>query len=427
MTARETALRILHQIDTEQAYSNIELRKVLNRSDLSEQDKGFVTELVQGVVKYRKRLDYQIRALSSIRMKKISVWILNILRMGIYQIQFLDRIPNSAAVNESVKLAMRYGHGGSKGFVNAILRRSEMPILPNKEDEVTYLSVFYSYPEWMTERFLKDLGREKTEMLFAAGNEIPPVQIRLNGLREAEDLEGVSASREAPWAYELCGAVGNKDFQSGAYTVQDGASQLVAYAVSPKAGDRVLDVCAAPGGKTTHMAEMMQNDGEIVACDVYDHKLKLIEQAANRLGITIIRPMLQDATRFSEALGSFDCVLVDAPCSGLGIIRRKPDIKWNRTEAEIIELAKIQSEILETASRYVKAGGTLVYSTCTVTKEENSELIHNFLKQHAGFSVSSFGKDFPIEAYREKGELQLFPGMNGTDGFYICRMERTKE
>ena len=424
LSARELALRVLHETETEGAYSNIALRKALNASSLDQKDKAFVTELVQGAIKYKKRLDYEIQSLSTVRMKKISPWILCILRMGIYQLQFLDRIPASAAVNESVKLAGKYGHGAAKGFVNAILRKAPDPILPPENDPVLYLSVFYSYPEWMVERFLSVMGKEKAERMLAAGNEIPPVFVRRNGCAENEDTPNLFRSESAPWAWELTGPVDSDAFRRGEYTVQDAASQLVAFAIRPQRGMRILDLCAAPGGKTTHIAEKMEDVGEIIACDIYPHKLDLIRSAAERLGLSSICPTLSDATEYRESLGEFDAVLADVPCSGIGIIRRKPDIKWNRRPEDIRELSQTALMILTNAARYLKPGGVLVYSTCTVTEEENGKVTAAFLESHPSFRLDPFGDAFPIAEYRDRAEIQLLPDMYGTDGFYICRMKR---
>ena len=426
ISARETALRVLHEVEADGAYSNIALKKALNASSMDRKDKALATELVQGVVKYKKRLDYQIQTMSTVRMKKISPWILCILRMGLYQLQFLDRIPESAAVNESVKLAGKYGHGAAKGFVNDLLRKGKTPILPPKEDLVLDLSVYYSYPEWMVEHLLSQMGEEKLTRFLAAENEVPPVFVRRNELMKEQKCTNLAPSVTAPWAWELIGPVDTDEFRRGVYTVQDAASQLVAFAVAPKKGMRILDVCAAPGGKSTHMAEKMENQGEVIACDIYEHKLELISSAAKRIGLTCVHTMKNDATFFSSDLGRFDAVLADVPCSGLGIIRRKPDIKWNRNIEEIESLSRMGLQILSNASKYVKTGGTLVYSTCTVTNEENQQNVMRFLEHHPEFQLDAFGDEFPVSEYRDKAEIELYPDMYNTDGFYICRMKRVK-
>ncbi len=425
-SARETALKILYEIFNQGAYSNIELKKVLSQETLSGADKALVTELVMGVVKNLKFLDYQIASLSKIKMKKISPWILNVIRLGIYQIQF-TRIPMRAAVDESVKLAGRYGHQGSKGFVNAILRKAETPILPDESDLTFFLAVQHSYPEWMVSRWLKEFGEEKTREILKAGNEVPPTTVRLNATRSGVNTDELEKSDWTDVTFYANGAAGTtKAFLEGEYTIQDGASHLVAFALGAKPGERVLDVCAAPGGKTTHIAELMGNSGEVIACDIYDHKLALIENARDRLRLPIIKTVRNDATKYREELGLFDRVLVDAPCSGLGIIRRKPDIKWNRSEEEIGELVKIQREILTQSAKYLLPGGTLLYSTCTITPEENHDNVMWFLSEHPEFSLAPFGEDFPVKAFREKCEVQLLPGEFRTDGFYLCRLVRNK-
>lgn len=429
-SAREVALSVLYQIEKKGAYSNLALNEARAGSTLSALDKAFVTELVLGVIKQKSYLDYQIQTASKIKLKKISPWILQILRMGIYQLHFMDKVPASAAVNESVKLAARYGNQGSKGFVNALLRHAETPVFPNSENRIPYLAVRYAYPEWLIEYWSREFSDDFLESLLEAGNAVPPVYVRKNTGKELTESDRLEPTEFSDVTHLLQGSVtDHPDFKTGALTVQDAASQMVGFSMMPEKHSRVLDLCAAPGGKTVHIAELLQNTGKVVACDIHPHKLALIENTASRMGVSNVEVCQNDALKENpEWREAFDYVLLDAPCSGLGIIRRKPDIKWNRTQEDITELAKMQGEMLEHAANYVKPGGTLIYSTCTITKEENREQTERFLKHHAEFRMTAFPDGFPIrEESVSKGYLQLYPNRQNTDGFFICRMTKQAE
>jgi len=442
--AREAALKILVEINEKGAYSNIALNKYFSSAKLSDIDKAFVSELVYGTVKWKLTLDRVIAAYSNIKMEKLSVWILNILRLGAYQILYMTKVPHSAAVNESVKLAGRYGHKASAGFVNALLRNIARngagKVLPSKEQEPEeYLSVRYSYPKWLAEKYIGIFGAEFAEALLDAGNSMPELTVRTNTLRiTPEELmkklqeEGVDASpgRYVPEAVVLKSHVSISDlnaFRNGLFQVQDESSMLPVLVLAPEPGEFVLDACSAPGGKTTHMAQLMQNKGTIIARDVHEHKLKLIDSAAARLGINIVKSQMHDSTLPDrEHEKAFDRILLDAPCTGLGIIRRKPEIKWTRQEKDIESITQLQKALIKAVSESLKPGGTLVYSTCSVLPEENEEIVRDFLNKNKDFIADDIAPYLPPElAGHARGcSLHLYPNRDGIDGFFIARLKR---
>ena len=374
---RETALKILYEISEKGAFSNIALNKFLEASGFKETDRAFVTELVYGTVKWRLKIDWIIRQFSSIRLKKISPWILNILRLGAYQLLYMDKVPESAACNESAELAKKYGHKASTGFVNALLRnmaqnRENIKYPEKKDGAVKYLSIAYSHPEWMVERFLGLFGPEFTESLLASNNDIPGFTIRTNTLKTTrEELMKLLAEEnvEAEAGRFSVDALIIKNpssisrleaFKKGLFQVQDQSSMLVAQVLDPQPGELILDACSAPGGKATHIAQLMKNKGTVLARDIHEHKIKLIDQAALRLGIEIIRTGIFDASvPDAELAGKADRVLLDAPCTGLGIIRRKPDIKWTGESSDAAEIAALQRKMIKAAGACVRPGGVL--------------------------------------------------------------------
>lgn len=410
ISARECALKILYQTD-QGAYSDAALKEGIAQITLSE-DKGLITELVYGVIGNKSRLDFIIASYSKLPLKKLSKWIINILRMGIYQMIFLDKIPESAAVNESVKLAKRYGHAASAGFVNGVLRNVAKNGAPECED----LATCYSHPEWIVKMWEKRYGKEFTKELLAANNQKASITIRVNTLKtNIEELKvwleekGIQAKIIDDICLEVKG-IGNVEaleaYQKGLFIVQDMASMAAVEALGPKPGEMILDVCAAPGGKTTYIAQRMENQGEVIAFDLHAHKVEIINKNAQRMGISIIEAQEQNAENIREELiKKADRVLVDVPCSGLGIIRKKPDIKWTKTLQDIDELSKVQQRILQTASSYVRKGGRLVYATCTISEKENEVQLDQFLKKNANFKLEE--------------KRQLFPHTDHCDGFFI--------
>lgn len=424
MNARELAINVLYKIEFGEGYSNVTLDKELNKSDLDYVDKAFASELVYGVLTWEITIDEIIKMYSSIKIKKISPWILNILRIGIYQIAFLDKVPESAAVNESVKLAKQYGHEASSKFVNAILRKIEknemekllvyMSTKPMLEDEI--ISIVTSHPLWLVDELLKDYDKKFVTEFLNANNMTPEITIRSNRLVNSRDeLYKLLLLRKFDCRKgNLPDSIKVKkmtDFKNKLYTVQDEAAQLACLKLNPQVGEEVLDACSAPGGKTTYLAEIMQNKGEIIAWDIHPHRVRLVEEAAQKLDISIIHAMVHDATVYMPNYKErFDKILLDVPCSGIGVIRKKPDIKWTRKPEDFEELTRTQEKILDACSEYLKHGGRMVYSTCTVFKRENEEQVERFLLTHSDFKL--------VE------QVKLFPNVNDTDGFFIAVLER---
>ena len=427
MTARELAINVLYKIENGEGYSNIEIDKEFHKNEIDDIDKSLASELVYGVLTWKITLDEIIKRYSKIRVKKISPWILNIIRIGIYQIVFLDRIPESAAVNESVKLAKKYGHEASSKFTNAILRKIEKNELeklmdyisdkPVLEDEI--ISIATSHPLWLVDELLKEYDKKFLTELLSANNMKSPITIRANLIRTSREeliqllkLKGYECEPgNLPHSIKVKKM---NDFSNGLFVVQDEAAQMACLKLNPKPGEKILDACSSPGGKTTYLAALMNNKGEIDAWDIHEHRVKLVENVAEKLGINVIRAKCNDATLYNSELDNqYDKILLDVPCTGIGVIRKKPDIKWTRKPEDIDELSTIQSNILNTCCQYLKKGGKLVYSTCTIFQRENHIQIENFLKCHSDFKL--------IE------EIKLFPNVNNTDGFYIAVLERAGE
>lgn len=417
MTARNLALNVLYDVFKNGAFVSLSLKKNLSLTDLSNVDRSFATELVYGVVKNKTRLDFIISKYSKQKLKKLSDYILLILRMGVYQIIFLDKIPESAAVNESVKLARKYGHNASAGFVNAVLRnvaRTGDVLYPKGRE---YCEIFYSHPKPLVDMLFSQYGETAFEII-KNNSLVAPVTVRVNRLKTSvRDIKKMLEERgifygETTEEYVLkisgYGDISSLDLYKDGYITPQGLSSYIdAKLVDPKEGEVIFDLAAAPGGKTTALAEMSNDGAKIYAFDLYEHKINLINKNCDRLGIKNVSASLNDSTLFSEELaGRADKVLADVVCSGIGIIRKKPDIKWNRDFSDFSDLLKIQSEIIENASRYLKKGGKLVYSTCTLNKSENEDIIRHFLKEH----------DFSVEY-----EKTILPG-GDFDGFYICSM-----
>ncbi|MDD3346317.1 16S rRNA (cytosine(967)-C(5))-methyltransferase RsmB [Oscillibacter sp.] len=434
--ARTTALRVLMSCRTNGAWADAALKAQLGRDGLSGVDAALCSRIVYGVMQNRLLLDFVIRAYCSQKPDHLQQPLEDILQMGAYQILFLDKVPDSAAVNESVELAKAFKRGQASGLVNAVLRKisqnkDALPPLPEGEAE-RYLSIRYSHPRWLVKRLLGILGREETEAFLAADNAVVPLTVQVNPLKTtAEALtarlerEGVTVSAHpgVPGCLELSG-VGDLTalpaFREGEFLVQDGAAALVAQIAGVQPGGRMLDVCAAPGGKSFSAAFAMEDRGEILACDLHENKLKRIRDGAARLGITCIQTAAADGgCAHGEWVGAFDTVLVDAPCSGLGIIRKKPDTRYKKPDS-LLSLPVVQTAILENAATYVRPGGVLVYSTCTVLPEENEQVTDAFLATHPEFEKTPFA----LPMGETEGQVTLWPQRHGTDGFYICRMQR---
>ena len=451
--ARELALKVLYDIDTKGAYSHIALDSTLKRArsypggfNINERDVGFISELVYGTVSWRLTIDEIIKKYTKIKIKKISPWILNILRMSIYQILFLTKVPKSAAVNEGVNLAKRYGHKASSNFVNAVLRKVKMKDYEEFfaiNDEVERIAKTTSMPVWLVEELLKQNPAETVEKICQVSHQKPKLQVRVNRLKTNGELlekelqkQGVQTQKahmDDFLVLEGAKNIENLDgFRQGMFTVQDEAGGLIPKILHPMPKEKVLDACSSPGGKTTYMAELMHNQGEIKAWDLHEHRVDLVKQLAKILCITKIDAAVKDATVYDGAyVGYFDKILLDVPCLGFGVLKRKPDIKWKKTQQDKEEIQKIQEAILENCSAYLKDGGEIVYSTCSILKEENEQVIQHFLEKHPEFDIQKIQrKDYDENLFWDKfldknGFLQVFQNEE-TDGFFMAKMKKKK-
>lgn len=441
-SGRELAIKILNRIQNEGAYSTLAVKKALE--DKSERkDSGFIRELVYGVLENQRLIDEIVKESSSVKIRKIHPIILIILRTAIYQLLFMDTVPESAIVNEAVNLAKKYGHRGTTGFVNGLLRgvSSKKAYFKSEEymSQECELGIRYSHPDYLVALWRTQYGLEFTKDLLKANNSVPPFTIRNNTLKiDSTDLISILEAEgyeTEPGKYSKdCIIIKNprsmtrlSAYTDGLFTIQDEASMLVTEVLNARKDSLILDVCSAPGGKATHIAQWIGDKGTIIARDIYPHKLKLIEELSLRLGIKSIKSEIWDAKEPDDKLKyKVDYCLVDAPCSGLGLIRRKPDIKWTRTSEELIELSRLQTIILKTASNYIKPGGTLVYSTCTINRQENLDVITNFLRESTDFRLVpiELANGVKISATQDSGYLELYPNIHGTDGFFMAKMVR---
>ncbi|MGB9596603.1 MAG: 16S rRNA (cytosine(967)-C(5))-methyltransferase RsmB [Candidatus Poribacteria bacterium] len=443
---RQIALDILLETNIKNEKAQNILNK--NRKKLTEKDRAFLTELVYGTIRWKGNLDYIVNQfIPPKKAKKLDPEILLILHLGLYQIFYMDKIPDYAVVNESVEIAKKYSISAS-GLVNAVFRRA----LRNKnikypdinKNPAEYISAKYSHPEWMVNRWLERFGLEQTINLCLANNSRPPIFIRTNTLKISRDQllkslkdEGVSAlaSSNIPESIEIKQL--NKtlnslrSYRQGWFQVQDESSMLIAYILDPQEGETIIDACSAPGGKSTHIAEIMGNKGKILSFDIDSQRLELLKENCLRLGIDIIEIINDDARNIGKYVSEkVDKVLVDAPCSGLGVLRRRVEAKWRRTPEQILEFSKLQYEILESVSKIVKYDGILVYCTCTIEPEENQQVIEKFLKNHQEFQLESVLPFLP-EGIRQikdivsnEGFLQIYQHLHNMDGFFSARMRK---
>lgn len=445
---REIAAEALMEIMKEDAYNNMVLKRLLRQNGaMSPKDRAFVTEIVNGTLRNLYYIDYILNKISTVKTEKMKPWILAVLRSAVYQIYFM-KVPDSAACNEAVELVKEKGFGKLTGFVNGVLRnvlrkKDEISFPDEKTTPVDYLSVRYSHPKWLIQMWLHAYGYDFVKALCEKNNEAPDVTICYNTLKTEKGIlkqeleqQGVSVKEGIYYRFALhltkTADMGALDtFLAGHFHVQDESSMTAVEVLSPKPGERILDICAAPGGKSFLVAEKMENLGEVVSRDIYEHKQALIEEGAERLGISIITAEMQDASEEDQnSVKAFDRVLVDAPCSGLGLIRKKPDICLRKNGNDIDELMLLQRKILGQAAAYVKEGGVLVYSTCTICKKENLNNIQWFLANHKEYQLEDITAYLP-EGMKsdtaEKGYIQLFPHIHGTDGFFIARMRREEQ
>lgn len=441
--ARLIAVKTLFDIEEKKSFSNIKLNQYFKQYNPDPIDRAFATEILYGTIRWKLRIDYMIQKFSKLKLSKLSPWVLCCIRAGVYQIFFMDKVPDFAAVNQAVEL-VKINDKKASSFVNGVLRN----ILRNKDEfnkidiknKIEKLSIEYSHPEWFVDKFIKIYGEAFVKALMNVNNTPPGLTIRVNTLKcKKEELVKMLSSKgieciegrlsEALLLKGFNSIEKSEEFSEGLFTIQDESSMLAVRVLDPKAGDKILDLCSAPGGKSTGMAQLMENKGEILSFDIHEHKLALINKNTKRLGIDIIKTRLKDSTVFDEEYKDYaDKVLLDAPCSGLGLIRKKPEIRWTVTQKDIIELQKIQMDIISNASNYVKKGGTLVYSTCTISQEENEEIIQYFLDKNENFKLESICKYLPDDIKKDdtccKGYIKLFPNIHGLDGFFIAKLLR---
>jgi 16S rRNA (cytosine967-C5)-methyltransferase len=426
-TNRRTAYFTLLDVELKKSYSNI----ALNHHIIYEKPNSpaFVRELVYGVLENKILLDHIINYFVQTGIEKIKPSDLIILRMGLYQISYMDSVPEYAAVNESVNLAKKFSRG-REGFINGVLRSyikdPDVVKLPNREDdEIKYLALKYSYEPWIIELWMDQYKSEFVEEMLIAGNQTPDLSVRVNTLKISREalVEKFEAKEISTEESKICNKglkvkasrlIEGNFYNSGLFSIQDESSMMAVDILDPQPGEFVIDVCAAPGGKSLAIAEKMENQGRVLAQDIYKRKLSIILSEAERLGLGIIDIRTWDATTADSALfEKADRVLVDAPCSGLGVIRRKPEIKYKTKSSDIDSLPRKQADILEASSRYLKPGGTLLYCTCTINPYENQRVIMDFLRKN------------PL--FKKTYAAQLLPNINGTDGFYICKMNKSKK
>lgn len=424
--ARLSAFEILRRVD-EGSYSSVLLANLNLKSD----DRALCYELVFGVLRHRYFLDALIEHYASRPVSKIDSPVLNSLRLGFYQLRFLTRIPESAAVNESVNLIYRARVSSAAAFVNAALRRAirekEFDPTANAKNDVERMALQTSHPIWLIEKWIKDFGIDETEKFAKANNEAAPIAFRLTNKRDESLFQNISviASEITPnaWRVEKTNSFLQKLSDEGKIYFQDEASQLVAHLLDAKPNESVLDLCAAPGSKTTHIATLQPKLKRLVACDVHEHRLNVVEELAAKTGVENIEKIKLDATKdLPFADEEFDRVLVDAPCSGTGTLRRNPEIRYRITPDDISTLAEKQKLILANAARVVRVGGRLVYSTCSVEKEENEFVVKDFLMKHSGFRIAPLIVDAKLIC--DNGTIRSFPQKHGTDGFFIAVIER---
>jgi 16S rRNA (cytosine967-C5)-methyltransferase len=445
---RRIALDVLVEVEGKSPSLDLLMeRKFERHQGLKPVDYAFITEVVYGTLRWRGRIDWILGLISRVKLERLERLILNLLRLGVYQILFMDKVPVSAAVNESVEMAKASGREEAARFVNAVLRRiSDRRLdmeVPHAKDPSS-ISVTHSHPLWLVERWAQELGIDEAIELCKANNRIPPLSLRTNTMKTtrkrllSEIRKKVPQAMPSPFSPE--GVLIDPPvpvfriprFREGWFQVQDESSQLVGHIIDPKPGEGVLDACAAPGGKTTHLAQLMENRGRIYAVDISTHRLSLLKENCHRLGVNIVTALKNDLTKplvFGNEAG-FDRILIDPPCSGLGTLWRNPDIKWKRKEGEISKFSEIQGTILHHVAPCLKKGGSLVYGTCTLTREENEEVVAKFIGEHREFEVEDLSRILPRglkPLTGEDGFFRSYTHRHGMDGFFAARLKRVSD
>jgi len=444
---RELVLGVLLEVTRDGEYSHISLRNVLTKYQyLDKRDRAFITRVVEGTLEHMIEIDYIINQFSKVKVNKMKPVIRCILRSSVYQLKYMDSVPNSAACNEAVKLATKKGFASLKGFVNGVLRNIERNLenitYPDEAKLLEYLSVKYSMPEWILQKWLAQYDRETVETMLADFQKEKPTTIRVNRNVMAKEklieslkkqdvhVENHPYLSDALWITSYDYLADLDSFQKGAFHVQDISSMLVAHLANPKEGDYVIDVCAAPGGKSLHMAELLQGTGHVEARDLTDYKVNLIWDNIQRSGMKNIEAVRWDATVLDEeSVEKADVVIADLPCSGLGVLGKKTDLKYKMTEQIQKDLVTLQRDILSKVKSYVKPGGTLIYSTCTIHEAENMGNVEWFLTENIEFELVSVKENLCEELSRsvaDRGCLQLLPGVHKSDGFFIAKFKKVK-
>lgn len=436
-SARFTAVNVLEDVIYKGAYSNIALNNGLNNSGLNLKDRALATEIVYGTLKYKYTIDCILNSFLKNGLKNIDKFILNLLRISIYQIIYLDKVPEFAVVNEAVELSKKKSLKLSK-LVNGVLRnylRNKDKQYYNKNSYTDKLCFEYSFPDWLVKLFIHQYGKAEAETIIKGLNSTPKVTVRINGLKttfkkawdelleNGYNLEDSNICEDAIIINRGSNIEKNPLFKEGCISVQDESAMLAVLSLDLCEDMTVFDMCSAPGGKATYIAEKMKNKGHVYAYDIYENKIKLIEKSAERLGIKIIEASIQDAEKYNEKLvKSADRVLIDVPCSGLGIIRKKPEIKWNKSMKQLKDIIKIQRNIMMNSSKYVKKGGKMVYSTCTLNREENEKNVKWFLKNNTDFKLEKINFECVDNIiYHNEGYITILPHEN-MDGFFIAKM-----
>jgi len=440
---RQLAFLALRDIHRRGAFTDVALDRVLRTTKLNSADRRLVTDLVYGTVRRSRSLDALIDQLGKKKAHQQPPDLRTILHIGLYQLRYQERIPPSAAVNTTVELAKENGFKGLAGVVNGLLRQYERLATSSGEplqlpvEPVERLGVLHSFPDWIIQIWLEQLGVEETEQLCEWFNQSPTIDLRVNTLRVSiEDVEtamqsaGVDVRRvpQLPQALRVVGGTGAiqqlPGFSEGWWTIQDSSAQLVSHLLNPQTGDVVIDACAAPGGKTTHIAELMADEGKIWACDAKASRLKKLKENAQRLQLKSIQICTGDSRNFSQFTNSADSVLLDAPCSGLGTLHRRPDIRWRITPETVHELSILQGELLEQAATWVKPGGVLVYATCTLHPQENEGVIQPFLERHPHWQIEPPVPHSPLSAFSmPQGWIKVLPHQHQMDGFFMVRLK----
>lgn len=441
--ARGIAVKILTRVERTDSYLDKLIDYEIRQTDgLNDYDKSLLNEICHGVLRWLRRLDWFLNGFYRGQYEKCTTEVKNALRIAVYQILFLDKIPDYAAVNEAVEFVKKFSTQKHADIVNGLLRniiraKNEL-VLPTREiDEVKYLGILQSHPNWMVKRWIQRFGFEEAEKLVEANNKRPILTLRINKLKISKD-EFIERFSEKSFSYRFCRYIDcfvtlrlmskiylDEDFQLGYFAIQDESAGLPSILLAPRETDVILDMCAAPGGKSTHLSQLMNNKGRIIAVDKYETKINSMKENVQRLGINNIEFVLDDSLELkSDLINSmkFDKILLDAPCSGLGVLSKKPDIRWKREPEDIIELSKMQIRMLNNAAKYLKPDGAIVYSTCTIEPEENAEVVKSFLQSHTNFTLDNAAKYIQRDLVNMEGFIETFPHRHNIDGSFAARL-----